>query len=740
MRMRIRTVTIRLLCLTFLALLAQFAANPRQAHAVVPYPTLSINADGDFIKAPNAFVPGPVWRGFSDPEDLFIAQDGGIYVADTGNDRIVQLNGKGEFVRTIPASAAEGKDAKQAKDGKDTLRGPEGVFVDKDGTVYVADTKNRRIAVFDKAGTFEREIKSPATDLLPKTYTYVPSKVVIDKRGFMYLVNKGGYQGLLQLSPEGEFMGFFGANKVKTDWLTALKRKYFTEEQLKKEQQDLPGTIGNVTVDRNGFLYTVNARLSNGQLKRLNFAGDDLLGGKNFAWWIAPQEVEQFAFADVSVDDDGIMTLLQRQNGQIYQYDTNGKLIFRIGLDGVGSQRLGLFKSPTSIATLQDGTILVADSEQNMIQTFKRSHFGDLMHDAITAYNDGRYEESEGTWSEILKIDALFDRAYLGIAKRDLQEGRFDEAAEHFKIASNKQGYSDAFWEIRMKWLFKYFGWIMLGVVALLAAASALSIAKRFRKKKKAALQQILASGDEDLGRMRFGAGGDDAPKRAVPESGIDPFTGLIRSKTNNRWLISVQRTFSLLKHPVGTMNDIVEKEQVRFWYAFILMAAGLLVSIFGKAIISYLFSSGEFVDLNLKNEALYYLLPWFTWVLANYLIGSIMKGEGTFAKVFIVNAYAMVPAILFTLPLAAFSNLLTLDEGVIYNFLHLVIRIWVVALMFLGTQTVHNYNMKESLKMIAVSLLTFGCLWVFGFVLVGLMYMTADFFTGLGRELLNRV
>jgi len=719
-----RKLTPRLACLIVMAIVLQLSLAGEQAHAIVPYPTMSVDNEGRFIPTPNAFVPGPVWRGFSDPEDLFVTADDEIYVADTGNNRIVQLNADGRIVRTIPAAdGAEAGPDGEPSDPKAQLRGPEGVFVDQDGTIYVADTNSRRVAIFDKEGKYVREIKSPDTNLLPKTYSYVPSKIVIDIRGYIYLVSKGGYQGLLQLTPEGDFVGFFGANKVKMDWLTSLKRKYYTEEQLKKEQAVLPGAIGNVAVDSKGFMYTVNARLASGQLKRLNFAGDDLFNNRNFAWWISPVDIEAFGYADVSIDQNGIMTAIQKQKGQIFQFDTNGRLLFRMGLDGTGSQRLGLFKAPASIATLKDGTILAADSAQNNIQTFQRTRFGDLMHEAITAYNEGQYSESEAAWNEILKIDALFDRAYLGLAKYELQQHDFRKAAEYFEIASDRKGYSDAFWEIRMEWLLQYFSWVMLGVMALLIGGFLLRTWRRMFARKPA----------------KAAAAGSNNPAD-VPEFGIDPFTGLIRTKVKNRWLISVLRTFSLLRHPVGTMDDIVEKGQVRFWYAVLLVFAGFGVSIAGKSIVSYLFNDVEFVDLNFKTELLYYLLPWITWVVANYLVGSVLKGEGSFVKVFIVNAYALVPAILFTIPIALFSNVLTLDEGILYHFLHTVIQLWVVALMFLATQTVHNYNFKESVKMIGVSLVTFGCLWVFGFVLVGLLYMTTDFFAGLGRELLNRV
>src|SRR5690606_21040535 len=132
-----------------------------------------------------------------------------------------------------------------SRDPKERLRRPEGVFVDDEGNIYVADTGSRRVALFDKNGRFIREFLTPASHLIPNTFVYIPSKVVVDPRGYMYIATKGGYQGLMTLDPDGHFAGFFGANKVKFDWLESIKRKFYTEEQLKQEQTRLPGAVTN---------------------------------------------------------------------------------------------------------------------------------------------------------------------------------------------------------------------------------------------------------------------------------------------------------------------------------------------------------------------------------------------------------------------------------------------------------------------------------------------------------------
>ncbi len=69
---------------------------------------------------------------------------GNLYIADTGNHRIVVLAPDGSQLRTIGSFG----------NGAGELNEPSGVAVDQDGNVYVADTWNARVAKFGPDGTF----------------------------------------------------------------------------------------------------------------------------------------------------------------------------------------------------------------------------------------------------------------------------------------------------------------------------------------------------------------------------------------------------------------------------------------------------------------------------------------------------------------------------------------------------------------------------------------------------------
>lgn len=133
----------------------------------LPYDTYNYDYWGDVFKTPAAYVPeGSVlgtdltWGGepigaFAEPQDLCVAPDGSIYVADTNNHRIVVLDSRMQSVVNIIA----GFDNYGMADG---FNKPTGVAVTEEGDLYIADSMNHRIVRLDKAGALVSIIEIPA--------------------------------------------------------------------------------------------------------------------------------------------------------------------------------------------------------------------------------------------------------------------------------------------------------------------------------------------------------------------------------------------------------------------------------------------------------------------------------------------------------------------------------------------------------------------------------------------------
>jgi hypothetical protein len=84
---------------------------------------------------------------FWSPHGIAATITGNVYVADTGNDRIVRLKSDGKDLRYVSAFGGFGL-------APGEFDNPMGVAVDAHNKVYVTDMSNNRVQVFDSSGVF----------------------------------------------------------------------------------------------------------------------------------------------------------------------------------------------------------------------------------------------------------------------------------------------------------------------------------------------------------------------------------------------------------------------------------------------------------------------------------------------------------------------------------------------------------------------------------------------------------
>lgn len=148
---------------------------------------------GAFVRSFGAQGLAPAEGVFNEPWDVAVAPDGTVYVADTWNHRIVSFTAEGEPI------AAWGAPSETEAQDVTTFWGPRGITVDGEGHVYLADTGNKRILVFDAQGTFLRQI---GTGGLQPGELDEPVGLAIGPDGMLYVADTWN-QRVQVFSPEG---------------------------------------------------------------------------------------------------------------------------------------------------------------------------------------------------------------------------------------------------------------------------------------------------------------------------------------------------------------------------------------------------------------------------------------------------------------------------------------------------------------------------------------------------------
>lgn len=399
----------------------------------------------------------------NEPDDLYIDQNGYLYVADTGNDRIVKMDSKGNVSGLFTGP----KDK--------PLKNPSGVYVDKDGDIYVADTGNQRILHMSPTGEYVEEFGKPESALLGKDFTYFPSKIYINSTGYIYVL-KGNQ--LLTLDAYNQFRGYVGATKVDFDLRQLLIRIFASKEQKKRLDKKDPPSYLSFLIDDSGMIYvTVLSKTDKNQIRKLNSVGkniyiddEDLSFGTQAS---TKGTIVGTNFRDISVSKNGIITVIEQDTNNIYQYDQEGFLLTVFG--GKGSTK-GFFELPSSLAEDSDGNIYVLDKSKNNIQVMKPTGFIKSVQNAVGLYSEGKYGDSLAAWENVLRMDAGYSLAHRGIGKALLKQERWKDAMEEFKAGDFKIEYSQAFSEYRHDLFRKYFGWIVLILVIVVILLAKLII------------------------------------------------------------------------------------------------------------------------------------------------------------------------------------------------------------------------------------------------------------------------
>lgn len=142
------------------------------------------------------------------PRGLAAAPDGSLYVADSRSHRIQHFSPNGELLHSWGGFALSGPDA--APPG--SFNEPWGVAVSPDGSrVYVADTWNHRIQVFTADGGFITQWGHPGFGQTADPYGYWgPRGIAVDSLGRVYLADTGNKRVLVYDS-NGAFLGAFGS-------------------------------------------------------------------------------------------------------------------------------------------------------------------------------------------------------------------------------------------------------------------------------------------------------------------------------------------------------------------------------------------------------------------------------------------------------------------------------------------------------------------------------------------------
>ena len=633
-----------------------------------PYVTYTIGPNGRYVQTQTAYEPA----GYFDmdltlnlPEDMIQFGDD-IYVADTGNKRVVKFN-MDTGVGTI---LLEG------------LSQPTGIHVNDLGELYVADKIDRVIYHYDAEMTLLQTYGRPNQAIFGSDSPFVPVKVTTGPRGILYVVGEGSTAGLMQLNSVGEFIGFFGTNTTTFSWLQTVSNFFGINRAI-----NIPTSPTNVALDEKGSVFTVS-NLTNQQVKKFNIASQTILSMSQ-----SDQPVS------VHINNFGNIFTIS-QNGIITEYDSYGNMIFEFGGLDTGNRISGLYVNPIDMLTDEEQNLWVLDKGTGNIQLLQRSEFASLVHEGLINFKEGIYDLDQ--WENVLRMNSLFALANASLARGYYRVQAYQEALGYYAIAFDREGFSEAFWQLRYTWLELNLATVLL-IVIIGFAALKLWQWSQARLLSVPSVQNFLQKP--------------------------------LMVKMND----DLRLTRHVIGHPLDTYQDIKHLKKSSWLTATMLYLTVLVASVFEIYTTGFIFQTVNLNQFHLLIHVVTLLGGIAIFIFSNYLVATITNGEGFFKDVYVSTAHALIPYIILTPILAIMSNGLTYNELIVYQLLDGLRFVWSGALIVLMIKEVHNYDVKALLKNIFLTLFTMVMLVLIGFLMYVLTAQLWNYVESIIQEVILR-
>jgi DNA-binding beta-propeller fold protein YncE len=652
------------------------------ASAGSAYQTYVYDVYGDALYSPDAYTAissvGSDYMGLElpieNPGDMVTDEALNVYIADTGNNRIVVLDRYYKVNFTISEFSND-------QGVPDRLTAPQGVFVSEPNEKYgkliwVCDTGSNRIVVFDEFGNFQRIVEEPESSLFDQDSVYKPVAIAVDAYNRLYVVSSTTYQGVIVMTDEGEFTGFIGAQAVQMSAWEIIWRRFQTEEQRAASEQKVSTEFNNISINKNkGLVYVTTSTIdegavegaikgkdkkgTNSPVKLLNANGSEIMRRNGF--WMPAGEIDFSSrstdeitgvstIIDAAVGPEDTWSIIDEKRNRIYTYDFDGNLLFAFGDNGTMLGNLGSIEA----VAYQGTNMLILDKTNDNITVFQRTEYGDILLDAIAAEATQDFDLAISLWTDVLKRNSNFDSAYVGIGQAMYRNKDYANSLTYFESAYDTDNWSNSYKEIRKEWMSTYFLLLLLLIVVVIVGISL------FFKWMAKINKRVATSGK----KRTFGQ--------------------------------EIAYGFHVILHPFDGFWDLKHEKRgsVRGAIFFIVLA----IATFYYQAIGQGYLLDPFASLaSVWGQIFGVLVPLFLFVLANWCLTTLFEGEGSFKDIFVACSYSLLPIPLLVIPTTIYSNFCITTETDIIGFISTFAFIWLGLLVFFGTMVTHDYSMGKN-------------------------------------------
>lgn len=283
-------------------------------------PIQKFDSSGNFIST--------IGKGMIDGAiSIALDKSGNLYALDNGNPQVVEFSNDGTFIKewgsycnlfhNVGCIDPDGSGPFALGDGQ--FQDPNGIAIDASGNVYLADTGNNRVEVFDSSGHFVYKFGENGNG--NAQFSDVMG-IAVDNSGSLYVVDQNNHR--------------VEAFSITYGNMTSATNEVLTSPTIYPSAP--PPTIPSIPT---GYVSSFGS------------------GGSKNGQFSMPQ--------GIAVDNSDSLYVTDLNNDRVEKFDSHGNYISTIGSHGSAD---GQFSAPTGVALDKSGNVYVSDIDNYRIEKF----------------------------------------------------------------------------------------------------------------------------------------------------------------------------------------------------------------------------------------------------------------------------------------------------------------------------------------------------------------------------------
>ena len=267
-------------------------------------------------------ITGDKTNPLSLPSDVSVDKNGNIYIVDSGNHRVMVFDDSGENVATI---SQKGK-------SQGDLTNPVGIDVDEDN-IYVADKDNHRIQIYDLDGKYKNKITLKQGNKLIR-----PVDIAVNKKLNLFYITGNNNHKVMAYDYSGKLLHQWGG------------------EGTNRGEFRYPATISIF----NNNIYTVD--VLNSRVQVFNAKGElEAIAGE---WGVLPGQL--FRPKGIALDNKGNIYVSDSYMGIIQVFSSDTRFRYVLGSNGKPYK----LSSPAGITVDKKNRLYVCEMLKNKVSVF----------------------------------------------------------------------------------------------------------------------------------------------------------------------------------------------------------------------------------------------------------------------------------------------------------------------------------------------------------------------------------